>query len=78
MSNTTNSDRAEWARLSCQFFAQQGHTEGEELVTVMRDLLTDLRHLAAEEGIDFEQESERSLYCFEKERAEEETDDEPQ
>lgn len=52
-----NLDRAEWAHKACDTFARETDmdTAGEELCTVMQDLLTNLMHLARFKNLDFEQ-----------------------
>ena len=51
----TNEDRAEWALLAVESFRHVVNMGGEDLDTVISDLLADLRHLADSEDLDFEE-----------------------
>lgn len=46
--NVTNKDRAEWARAAVQAFGETV-AQNDELQTVIKDLITDLLHLARRE-----------------------------
>lgn len=44
----TNADRAEWARAALEAF-QQSHAADDDMGTCIKDLITDLLHLARRE-----------------------------
>ena len=55
MFEVTNNDRASWANTALSAFAVECYAPGaEEDETIMRDLLTDFRHLADAQGWDIE------------------------
>jgi hypothetical protein len=59
----TNADRVESAKGACDYF-----TEGDDTATSVIDLLTNLRHLCAAEGVDFEARARMALTHFEAEQ----------
>lgn len=65
----TNADRRHDARQALHFGGYT--TPGEPLEDIVGDLLSDLRHLAAYHGIDFDRLLERSQRNFEAELREE-------
>lgn len=53
MEETTNKDRADWARIAVRVYAEETGSDQEDLETNIADLLCDLRHLCDERGFDF-------------------------
>lgn len=47
----TNGERAAWAALACSSFADAVGMEDEDFPTVISDLMANLLHLAAQEGM---------------------------
>ena len=50
----TNRDRGEWANLAVEAFASVTRISGEDLDTKVADLLADLQHLCADNGVSFQ------------------------
>lgn len=76
MTYPTNDDRAEYAHAALEAFQERTRTNDEDGDTILRDLLTDLRHWADREGVDFDRELSASLDHFNEEKAEEEEGEE--
>lgn len=66
-----NEQRAEWAAASLSTFAQEAGMENEDKQTQLTDLLADLQHLAARDGLDFAQALRMGAQHYEEETAEE-------
>lgn len=68
MSDPTNDDRAEWAELAIDTFAKatgmRSERNDEDDETILGDLLTDLRHWAAANGVDFDAICAGSAHTF--------------
>jgi len=61
MEITMNDRRAAWARIALKTFADlTGLTEDDGAETQLADMLADLRHMAAIDGIDYEEADVRS------------------
>lgn len=74
MSNIpTNEDRAGWAQVAVDAFAAETNMDaaGEDMQTVMGDLLADLMHLCQQNDIDFERILATGKMHFEAELEEE-------
>ena len=56
LTNPTNEDRAAWAQQACDTFARVTNmdTAGEDMHTIMCDLLANMMHLASQRGVDFD------------------------
>lgn len=78
MSIPTNEDRADRAREILRDYCRKVYQleDGEESASVIGDILADLRHLCAEEGIDFEAPLLMSEVHFNEENDEENDHDE--
>jgi hypothetical protein len=65
----TNEDRAESAKAALVAFAEAARMAeaGEDDATLLRDLLTNLRHFCAAEKIDFQRAVAMSQFHFEAE-----------
>lgn len=71
--SVTNGDRAEWAMLACEEFAQAtGQRTQDELHSIIVDLIADLLHLAEIEGLCSERVITTAQMHFDAERNEEE------
>ncbi|MGR5448544.1 hypothetical protein ACP3V3_01925 [Vibrio sp. PNB22_3_1] len=65
----TNSDRAESAYRAVQKFSDTTGLDGEEMFTKISDLLCNLRHLADEQGVDYNDCQEQADRHYESEIA---------
>jgi hypothetical protein len=73
MHDVTNEDRAEWAAVACQAFAEiTGLDMEEELPEIIGDLIADLMHLANQQGMCPEGRLENARMHYEAEIEEEE------
>lgn len=71
--SVTNNDRAEWARAAVDVFAEKTGLDksGDDLDTMIGDLIADIMHLCERDGLDFEQVLHRGKMYFEEERNDE-------
>lgn len=76
MSEPTNEDRAERARVILKKYAKAQGLENDDVQSALGDMLTDLRHLCAEEfrGLDFDRALTMSEVNFNEETDEEESE----
>jgi hypothetical protein len=65
----TNTDRAEYAAAACRAYEME--KGGDEIFTVIVDLIADLLHLASREGVDPERCVRLGVDHYERERLEE-------
>lgn len=72
MTEMTNMIRAELAREACHIFAPAD--AGDDLATVIADLIANLMHLAAQEDIDVDRCLERARMHYDAEILEEGSD----
>lgn len=68
----TNEGRAESAQAALNAFADAARMAeaGEDQETILRDLLTNLRHLCARDGVDFDAAVRMSAFHFDAEVSE--------
>jgi hypothetical protein len=73
MMDVTNEDRADWAAVACEAFADiTGQNMEEDLPEIIGDLIANLLHLANQQGMCAEDRLENGRMHYDAEIAEEE------
>jgi NTP pyrophosphatase (non-canonical NTP hydrolase) len=73
MLDVTNEDRAAWAEVACEAFAEiTGQDMEDDLQEIIGDLIANLLHLANQQGMCAEERLENGRMHYEAEIAEEE------